>query len=162
MPAAVSVVDDVAVDELPLAEEQLPIAIGLASEVFMHQKQCIEAFCLDPPRLAVIPRLVTRCAFVEEPAVSCIPAVFDSMVDDFTDCVVAQIGTNANFSGDPGFCDAENGDLRLCADSPCLSGTLPNGQSHDLIGALGVGCGDCGPHVDSSPRTWGSVKAMYR
>ncbi len=50
------------------------------------------------------------------------------------------IGMSGNFADDPLFCDAENGDLSLCADSPCL----PGGACADLIGALGEGCGSCG------------------
>ena len=85
-------------------------------------------------------------------------------VDDiyWTGCMVDQIGINGNFIAEPGFCDAENNNFRLCSDSWCMPGTLPNGQSHGLIGAFGEGCGDCGPHVAGVQRTWGGVKALYQ
>ncbi len=46
-----------------------------------------------------------------------------------------------NFSADPLFCDAENGDYALDANSPCIPGNHPNGVDCGLIGALGLGCG---------------------
>jgi hypothetical protein len=46
-----------------------------------------------------------------------------------------------NFSLDPLFCDAENGDYRLDGNSPCLPGNHPDGVDCGLIGALGWGCG---------------------
>jgi hypothetical protein len=45
-------------------------------------------------------------------------------------------GSDGNFSADPLFCDASNGDYRLSIDSPCAA---PAGCG--LIGALDVGCG---------------------
>lgn len=51
------------------------------------------------------------------------------------------IGANGNFADNPLFCDGENGDFSLCADSPCLPGVGPCG---DLVGAIGAGCGACG------------------
>ncbi|MFH1501971.1 MAG: right-handed parallel beta-helix repeat-containing protein [Candidatus Eisenbacteria bacterium] len=47
---------------------------------------------------------------------------------------------SANVFADPGFCDREGGDLRLCADSPCLPENNPHGV---LIGALEAGGCDC-------------------
>ncbi len=49
------------------------------------------------------------------------------------DCVG---GVNSNISVDPLFCDPENGDYTLSANSPCAPRNSPCG----LIGALGVGC----------------------
>ncbi len=46
-----------------------------------------------------------------------------------------------NFSADPLFCDAANGDYTLDWASPCLPGNHPNGIDCGLIGALGAGCG---------------------
>ena len=46
-----------------------------------------------------------------------------------------------NFSADPRFCDAANGDYTLDSASPCLPGNHPNGIDCGLIGALGAGCG---------------------
>ena len=57
---------------------------------------------------------------------------------------------------DPLFCDAENGDVALCADSPCLPGaTWALGA-----GAEGEGCAECGSAVERS--TWGRIKATFR
>lgn len=57
---------------------------------------------------------------------------------------------------DPLLCDAEGGDVTICADSPCLPGeTWPS-----LVGAKGEGCPACGSPVEGS--TWGRIKAMYR
>lgn len=50
-------------------------------------------------------------------------------------------GINGNISSDPLFCDAHNGDYSLHAESPCLSGTYPNGYHCGIIGAYALGCG---------------------
>jgi hypothetical protein len=55
-------------------------------------------------------------------------------------------------SADPGFCDPEGGDFRVCAESPCLEG----GQ----LGAFGAGCEEC--MVSVEPTSMGSFKALYR
>jgi len=61
-----------------------------------------------------------------------------------------------NGNEDPRFCDMDEGDLTLCANSWCL----PGGGSPALIGARGEGCGNCDSPV--APATWGTVKALYR
>ena len=48
------------------------------------------------------------------------------------------IGENDNVFADPLFCDAENGDYRLAANSPAAVGSC------GLVGALPVGCGVAG------------------
>jgi len=63
-----------------------------------------------------------------------------------------------NFSADPLFCDPDNGDLTLHADSPCLPGNHPEGADCGLIGAFGQGCGP----VSVEPETWAGIKARYR
>jgi predicted outer membrane repeat protein len=63
-----------------------------------------------------------------------------------------------NVSYDPRFCDMLNGDVTLCANSPCMLG-----QEHNpgrLIGANGPGCGDCASAVEN--KSWGGIKALYR
>ena len=61
------------------------------------------------------------------------------------------------FSTDPLFCSSRARDFSLCGDSACLP---MNNEWHELIGAVGVGCGPCGTTVlDAS---WGSIKAMFR
>jgi hypothetical protein len=58
--------------------------------------------------------------------------------------------------GNPLFCDFMEGDVSLCADSPCLPGvTWPS-----LVGSEGEGCPPCGDPVE--PRSWGEIKALYR
>jgi nitrous oxidase accessory protein NosD len=60
-------------------------------------------------------------------------------------------GINGNFSDDPLFCDAQNGDFRLSPGSPCA---LVPGCG--LVGALDMGCGvlgvDSGGAVPLRPR----------
>jgi predicted outer membrane repeat protein len=51
-----------------------------------------------------------------------------------------QNGLNGNFSLDPLFCGAENGDFNLHVLSPCLSGRHPGGEDCGTIGALGSAC----------------------
>jgi hypothetical protein len=58
---------------------------------------------------------------------------------------------------DPLFCAAESGDLSLCENSPATA----RNHSCGLIGALQVGCGQCGP-VATRPVSWDGLKAMYR
>ena len=60
------------------------------------------------------------------------------------------------FGADPRFCDMDEDDVTLCANSPCL----PGGISLALIGARGEGCGDCASPV--APASWGTLKALYR
>lgn len=64
--------------------------------------------------------------------------------------------TMGNGNEDPRFCDIDEGDVRLCANSACL----PGGISLALIGARGQGCADCTAPVGTT--TWGAVKALYR
>lgn len=61
-----------------------------------------------------------------------------------------------NFFMDPLFCDLESGDLTLCSTSPCLPEYNP---WHELVGALGQGCGKCSSPVE--PTSWGRLKALY-
>ena len=62
-----------------------------------------------------------------------------------------------NFSADPLFCDAENGDYTLDVCSPCLPGNHPDGVGCGLIGALGQGCGATAVEETS----WGRIKGLY-
>ena len=56
---------------------------------------------------------------------------------------------------DPLFCDPENWDLILAANSPCLP---PNSGDCGLIGALGEGCGG----IAIEPTSWATLKGRYR
>lgn len=83
----------------------------------------------------------------------------------FTKCVVfgnaAGDSLCSNYSDnlfvEPLMCDSEVGDLGLCADSPCL----PEGNAWGvLVGANGQVCGPC--DTATEPRSWTSIKAMFR
>jgi hypothetical protein len=63
-----------------------------------------------------------------------------------------------NFSADPLFCGADNGDYRLFMGSPCLPGNHPDGVDCGLIGALGQGCGPT-PVLEM---TWGRIKGLFQ
>ena len=60
-----------------------------------------------------------------------------------------------NLNADPLFCDPENGDYSLAANSPCLPDF---NEWQVLVGALGEGCAP----VALNPQTWARVKAKYR
>jgi len=90
-----------------------------------------------------------RCLIVGSgagPAIACgenaLPTLtcsnlFDASDDEWAGCAASQLGVSGNISADPLFCDAEHGDYRLQADSPCLSA---NNTCGVLIGAFGAGC----------------------
>ncbi|MFH0777923.1 MAG: hypothetical protein V2A71_04745, partial [Candidatus Eisenbacteria bacterium] len=87
--------------------------------------------------------------------------VWGNVPDNYGPWCEDPTGTDGNFSDDPLFCDRTGGDHSLCADSPCLPGNHPAGYACGTIGALGIGCGVCGPTpVEFS--TWGRVKSMFR
>ncbi len=62
--------------------------------------------------------------------------VFGNEGGDWVGCIADQNGLNGNFSLDPFFCDADNGDFHLWNYSPC------NQEGCGLIGAWPVGCED--------------------
>jgi hypothetical protein len=61
--------------------------------------------------------------------------VFGNAGGDWVGCIADQFGVDGNFSADPLFCDAENGDFTLDAASPCL-----NAPGCGQVGAFGEGC----------------------
>jgi predicted outer membrane repeat protein len=81
---------------------------------------------------------------------------------DWVDCIAGQGTVNDNFSADPLFCRAENGDLTLHESSPCAPGNHPDGSSCGLIGAWDIGCWATGAAGSARERSWGAIKAMYR
>jgi hypothetical protein len=88
-------------------------------------------------------------------ALSCCD-VHGNMGGDWVGCIMDQDGTNGNFSADPLFCQGGN-DWHLCSDSPCA----PNySGACGLIGALPVGCSNCGAAL--APSTWGQIKYQAR
>ncbi len=62
---------------------------------------------------------------------------------DWVGAIAPQVNLDGNFSADPCFCDIGAGDFHVASDSWALAGHHPWGCD-DLIGALGVGCGDAG------------------
>lgn len=58
---------------------------------------------------------------------------------------------------DPRFCGVYEGDVALCANSPCLPAV--NGWGEE-VGALPAGCPDCDSAV--WPASWGAIKALFR
>ncbi len=55
------------------------------------------------------------------------------------------------------FCDADGGDLTVCADSPAIAPDNGCGQ----IGAFGQGCGPCGV-VPTQAHSWSTVKGLFK
>ncbi|MBM3318491.1 MAG: hypothetical protein FJY75_11630 [Candidatus Eisenbacteria bacterium] len=72
---------------------------------------------------------------------------------DYVGSIAGQLGVNGNICADPLFCDPENLDLSIAADSPCA----PGGEC-GLMGALPVGCGP----TPAEATTWGAIKGLYR
>ena len=64
-----------------------------------------------------------------------------------------------NLFVDPLLCDMYAWDFSLCANSPCLPGSLGNPWG-ELVGARDQGCAECGSAVERT--TWGAIKSMYR
>lgn len=75
------------------------------------------------------------CGTVIEAELSCCD-VYGNVGGDWIDCIADQLGLNGNFSLDPYFCDAANGDFLVWNYSPCKQ--IVCGQ----IGARGIGCWD--------------------
>jgi len=53
---------------------------------------------------------------------------------DWVGYIASQLGSSGNISAEPGFCDAEAGDLHICSGSPCFIA-----MGH-YMGAFPVGC----------------------
>jgi hypothetical protein len=76
--------------------------------------------------------------------------VFGNAGGDWVECIADQYGINGNICEDPLFCDPEEVDFSLAADSPCAPFTPPN-EECDLIGAWPVGCGPMGLPSNRQP-----------
>jgi predicted outer membrane repeat protein len=63
--------------------------------------------------------------------------VYDNEGGDWAGYLANQWGIEGNFWGDPGFCDAPNGDFSLQASSPCMPDSI---LGCGLVGARGQGC----------------------
>jgi hypothetical protein len=73
-------------------------------------------------------------------------------------CAEQILGFNGNISEDPLFCDIAGEDFTLSAVSPCV-GTGAGGTN---MGAFGVGCEPESSAPEWQPRSWGTIKALYR
>jgi hypothetical protein len=82
--------------------------------------------------------------------------IYGNAGGDWVQYIASQYGANGNICEDPLFCDPENLDFTLHADSPCAPFTPPNPEC-DLIGAWPVGCGST-PTVAT---TWGQIKSLF-
>jgi hypothetical protein len=95
------------------------------------------------------------CDSQSDPTLLCCD-LFGNAGGDWVGCVAGQAGSNGNFSQDPIFCDAANGDYTVAAGSPCAPGNNPY---CGRVGALPVGCS--GP-VPAEIVRWGGLKWKYR
>jgi hypothetical protein len=82
--------------------------------------------------------------------------IFGNAGGDWVGTIADQYGVNGNICRDPLFCDPENGDFELDAESPCAPFSSPNPEC-DLVGAWPVGC----VATTVTPTTWGLIKALY-
>ena len=87
------------------------------------------------------------------PVLSC-SDLYGNAGGDWTGCIATQGGTNGNFSLDPLFCDAPNGDVTIDQVSPCL-----DAPGCGLVGALGEGCSS---GTSTEATSWGGVKMLFR
>lgn len=85
--------------------------------------------------------------------------IYGNVDGDWVGCIAGQAGISGNFSAEPLFCDAPNGDFTLHANSPCAPGNHPDGANCGLIGALPVACGSTTATEETS---WTEVKEMFR
>jgi hypothetical protein len=81
--------------------------------------------------------------------------VYGNLDGDWTGCIAGLDGTDGNFSADPAYCGADDGDYTLRSDSPCAP---PGVTGCGLVGALPVGCGP----VSVTATSWGKLKGAYR
>lgn len=80
--------------------------------------------------------------------------VFGNVGGDWVGCIASQSGMDGNFTADPRFCGAPEGDFTLSAGSPCL-----DAPGCGLVGALGEGC----PGETAVEKTsWGGIKKLFR
>jgi len=68
------------------------------------------------------------------------------------------VGFNGNFSADPLFCDVAAEDFTFSTVSPCMG----TGYGGTNVGALGIGCEPPGNVPEWEPRSWGTIKALFR
>jgi predicted outer membrane repeat protein len=100
------------------------------------------------------------------PSLSCCD-IFGNAGGDWVGYIAGQFGSDGNISADPLFCEPENEDFTLDANSPCAPYSPANPEC-DLVGAWPVACGASSvpePPADDPPTTatsWGALKSMFR
>ncbi len=97
------------------------------------------------------------CQAVGGPAQLLCSDIYGNSGGDWMGDIAGQYGVNGNISEDPLFCDPDNFDFSLHADSPCAPFSPPNPEC-DLIGSEPVGCGS----TPTQETTWGAMKALFR
>lgn len=91
---------------------------------------------------------------VGSPSVSCTD-IYGNVGGDWIGGIAGELGQNGNFSADPLFCDAANGDYHLNGYSPCLD---VNNDCFMQVGVYGLGCGFlCGDASGNSRVNIGDV-----
>lgn len=80
--------------------------------------------------------------------------IYGNAGGDWVGCLAGLDVVDSNFSENPLFCDAPNGEFTLDVASPCAG---PNAPGCGLVGAWDIGC-DTPVRVEG----WGAIKAMYR
>lgn len=76
--------------------------------------------------------------------------IYGNAGGNWAGCLAGQLGVNGNFTEDPLFCDATNGDLRISGESPCAPQNSPLGCG--LIGANVIGCATASIAASQTPR----------
>ena len=84
--------------------------------------------------------------------------IFDNDQGDWVGLLAGQYDHDENISQDPLFCGAEEGDLRVRSDSPCLP---DNNACVARIGALGEGCTPASPVLDSPMQAEVALRGAY-
>ncbi|MCH7691770.1 MAG: hypothetical protein IIA17_12110, partial [candidate division Zixibacteria bacterium] len=74
--------------------------------------------------------------------------IYGNIAGDWVGKIADQIDTNGNMSFDPMFCDPANGVFTIDSLSPCSPYHILN-SCNELIGALGIGCTNCGADSDA-------------
>lgn len=88
--------------------------------------------------------------------------IFGNMGGDWVGTLAPFANVDGNIAIDPCFCDLDSGELTVCADSFCLPAYNPGGCS-EVVGALGVGCPECGcgGQVSTEGRSWSEVRGLF-
>jgi predicted outer membrane repeat protein len=107
---------------------------------------CVVAFGTSGPALAANGRVTLSCC-----------DLYGNPGGDWIGPLAGQLGAHGNIAQDPLFCEAENGDFTIRADSPCAPFFRPN-PTCGLIGAWPVGCAATPVETTS----WGALKAKFQ